>query len=407
MADKNKAQIALLGYGQTNKAILEANTQINFDVFDDSFEEAFSDKHGNKFYPSDKYNSSNNYKKQIITPGIPPHNNLAKKSKNLTSDYDYFRNDFAFSIWISGTNGKTTLTQMIYHLLGEKISQMGGNIGIPLACMDKNKPVWILETSSFTLHYTKHIYPNIYLLLPINPDHISWHSSFEEYEKSKLKPLSLMDKTSIAIIPKCYSNIPTDAKVIYYEDEKDLANKMQIDIEKITIKQPFTISAVLALCVQKILFDKTCITTCNTFKIDPHKLEEIQDSKNRTWVNDSKATNISSSMEAVKRYKNKKIHLILGGDSKKVSLEGLIKFMCDFDVQIYAIGNSANELEKLANKYDVNCENMQNMQNAVIKIDKTLQKNEIAILSPSCASFDQFDSYKHRGEIFKSLVFDL
>lgn len=406
MTKNNNEKIALLGYGQTNKAILENDTQSNFDVFDDSFEKNFSDKYGNKFYTSKQY-KHNNYNKQIITPGIPPHNYLAKESKHLISDYDYFRNDFPFSIWTSGTNGKTTLTQMIYHILGKEISQMGGNIGLPIASMDVKKSIWILETSSFTLHYTKHIYPDIYLLLPITPDHISWHDSFKEYEKAKLKPLTMMDKSTIAIIPKCYKAIPTNAKAIYYEDAKDLASQMQIDVTKITIKQPFTISAVLALCVQKILFDKTDIKTCNTFKIDPHKLEEFTDSKKRIWVDDSKATNISSSIEAIKRYSNKKIHLILGGDSKQVSLEPLIKFASGFDVKIYAIGNCANEIDELSKQYDTDCINCENIKNAVFKINTYFMANEVAILSPACASFDQFNSYKHRGEVFKKLVFDL
>jgi UDP-N-acetylmuramoylalanine--D-glutamate ligase len=390
-------KIALLGYGKTNKAILD-NTDFDFDIFDDSFTTI-----NKNFYPSSSYKGKI-YDIAIITPGISPSNFLAKNSKNLISDFDFFKNNFPFSIWISGTNGKTTLTQMIYHLLGNKISQMGSNIGNPIALMDKNKPIWILETSSFTLHYTNEVFPNIYLLLPINDDHLSWHGSFKEYEKSKLKPLLNMNKDDIAIIPKKYSSIQTNAYTICYEDDKDLAIQLGIDIKDITIQQPFTISAILALYVQKILFDKINIDLINTFIIDKHKMQQIKDTNKRLWIDDSKATNISASKEAIKAYKDRKIYIILGGDSKNVSLEPLITFIKDFDICIYAIGSSAKEILKLAKMYNIYCDLSKDIKTAISNIDKNLQKNEVAILSPACASLDQFTSYKERGNIFQEYI---
>merc|ERR1711916_393510 len=113
-----------------------------------------------------------------------------------------------FTIWISGTNGKTTTTQMIHHLLEEDGFYCGGNIGTPLAEISKEGKL-LLETSSFTLHYTNIVKPNIYILLPISDDHLSWHGTFEEYEQSKLKPLLMMDENDIAIIPAKYKDILT------------------------------------------------------------------------------------------------------------------------------------------------------------------------------------------------------
>jgi UDP-N-acetylmuramoylalanine--D-glutamate ligase len=127
---------------------------------------------------------------------------MVKKANNIQSDYDLVYKDMPFSIWISGTNGKTTTTQMCQYLLKDKGSVCGGNIGTPVTLLDKNAPIWILETSSFTFHYTNIAKPNLYILLPISEDHITWHGSFEEYKKAKLKPLDMMLEGEIAIIPE-------------------------------------------------------------------------------------------------------------------------------------------------------------------------------------------------------------
>ena len=165
----------------------------------------------------------------VVSPGIPPYNDMVLNSKNLISDYDLFASVMPFSIWISGTNGKTTTTQMTQHLLKEYGSIYGGNIGVPLSHLDEKAPIWILETSSFTLHYTNKTKPNIYILLPISEDHITWHGSFEEYKNAKLKPLSLMNENDIAIIPAEFKDFKTDAHVITYNNSDDLCKHFVID----------------------------------------------------------------------------------------------------------------------------------------------------------------------------------
>ena len=106
-----------------------------------------------------------------------------------------------FSIWISGTNGKTTTTQMLTHLLEKRGAVSGGNIGTPLADLDTEASIWVLESSSFTLHHTHLASPDIYLLLPITPDHLDWHGTPEQYEADKLKPLLTMKEGELALVP--------------------------------------------------------------------------------------------------------------------------------------------------------------------------------------------------------------
>ncbi len=143
------------------------------------------------------------------------------------------------SVWISGTNGKTTTTQMATHLLSHIGAVMGGNVGTPLAELNPYAKLWILETSSFTLHYTHKAKPEIYALLPISPDHLSWHGSFDNYVQDKLSVLKRMNECDVAILPKIYANTPTKAHKISYEDEKDLAVKFGIVTEKFPLKVLF------------------------------------------------------------------------------------------------------------------------------------------------------------------------
>ncbi len=383
---------SLFGYGVTTKEIAKSG---GWHIYDDNFKEICFDKQGNKLLPSNLFDE-NKSKLEITSPGIPPNNHLIKKAKNLISELDFYYNPDTFQIWITGTNGKTTTTQMINYLLSDV--EMGGNIGIPLGKLDKNKK-WVIEVSSFQLFYTKYAKPNIFVVLPLNEDHISWHGSFEEYKKAKLSPLKRMTKRDIVIMPK-ELDTKTDAFKILYENEKDLIN--YFDIKKTEFEIPFLLDELMAKAVYKIVYFKE--KSLKNFNIDPHKLEKIIDSKNRIWIDDSKATNIDAALNALKRYKNKKIHLIIGGDEKGQNFENLFKYMQKLNIILYIIGEKRDNFINLAKKYNITFFDVQNVDKAVKKIDKNLKKNEIALLSPACASLDQFKNYKKRGEEFKKCI---
>ena len=383
-------EIRVLGKGLTAQAI--KNKFPNAILYDDKDFE-FYDKSSNE--------------KTIVSPGIPPYNEMIKKANNLLSDYDLFDEVMPFSIWISGTNGKTTTTQMCQHILAPYNSVYGGNIGTPLSQLSSEASIWILETSSFTLHYTNIAKPNLYLLLPISEDHITWHGSFKEYEDAKLKPLSLMKEGEIAIIPEKYKDYKTDAYKITYKNSDDLCEKFDIDKCKLKFKEPFLLDALLALASKKIIFDEIDYERINTFTIDEHKVEEFVDNKNRIWVNDSKATNVDATINALVPYKDMNIHIILGGDDKGANLLPLFENIKTLNIKVYAIGSNSERVENYCNTYNIEIENCEILENAVKKINKNLKENSIGILSPAAASLDQFTSYAQRGKEFKSLVLTL
>lgn len=394
--------ISLFGYGQTMKALSKILAPCN--IYDEKFKNKSKDEFGNNLLPIDCFDSTNS-SLEIISPGIPPTFPLNKMAKNLISEYDYFYPNNALNIWISGTNGKTTTTQMTQSLLSEYGSVCGGNIGIPLCNLDKNAKIWILETSSFMLHYTNKANPKIYALLPITQDHISWHGNFENYINAKLKPLRLMGQDSYAIIPSEYKNMIKDfkGKIFFYSNIVSLAEEFGIDEKKIKFKGAFLLDAIMALLIAKILTNKIDYSIINNFKIDSHKIEEFRDKNGRLFVDDSKATNIDATLKALEIYRDKEIFLILGGDNKGVSLEPLIDKLTSYNVKIFAIGKCCNEILQLARIYNIPCQDSNTLKNALDSIKNIFNDNQnsICLLSPACASLDQFTSYKHRGEEFK------
>ncbi len=408
MIDKTK--LALFGYGKTTKAIAElfGNGCI---FFDDKKKELEVDELGNKIYPSSNYNPKD-FNIEVATPSITPNNLLVKKAKNLFSEYDFFLADSSpikmekkpLNIWISGTNGKTTTTQMLTHIFKDKGALSGGNIGTPLAELNQDAPIWVLETSSFTLHHTKQASPNIYLLLPITPDHLDWHGGADGYTQDKLKPLTTMQEGELALVPKGLPLPKSNAWIVEYESVEDIEKIFDIDASRVKFKGAFLLDAILAMAIEKVLFDEVNYEQINSFVLDAHRQEELKDSQGRVWVNDSKATNVDAALQAIKLYSQKPIHLILGGDDKGVDFNDFFKEIKDLNITIYAIGSNRDKLLDLAKKYSIEAERAEFLNIALDLINSVHTKDSVALLAPAASSLDQFPSYAKRGDDFKDFV---
>jgi UDP-N-acetylmuramoylalanine--D-glutamate ligase len=392
----------LFGYGLTTKAIAK-KLGGGCTFFDDNVKEAYTDENGNHILPSHLFDPQKS-RLEVTTPSLKPNHPLIKSAKHLLSEYDYFAQEMPFSIWISGTNGKTTTTQMLTHLLGKRGALSGGNIGTPLAELDASAPIWVLESSSFALHHTHIASPDIYLLLPITPDHLDWHETPEQYEADKLKPLLTMKEGELALVPKGLNLPKTNAYVVEYDSNEFIAEYFKLDSSKVRFKAAFLQDALLALAVTKVLFDEADYALMNSFTLDAHRQEELKDEKGRLWVNDSKATNLDATIQALKGYADKEIHLILGGDDKGVDLTPLFESMGSLNLTLYTIGVNSDKLLTLAKQYHIDSLESQNIETAIKQIDKVHTLESVALLSPAAASFDQFKSYKHRGETFMELV---
>lgn len=401
--------IALLGFGKTNQALLQyLNSQGKACIiYDDSFTQERKDEFGNLFSPNSLVFESS---LQIPSPGIPPYHKMIKEATNLVSEYDYILpNIEGEQIWISGTNGKTTTTEMLEWILKDFGGVSGGNIGTPLASLIALNPkIWILETSSFSLHYSKTSYPHCYILLPLSEDHISWHGSFEAYIDDKLSVLERMGRDDVAFIPKAlqgHSQIEKfRGKLYLYEGGQDLASSFGINLSSLHFKEPFLLDALLALCGAEVMCGEKRLEAIQSYKVGEHKMEEFLDSRGRVWVNDSKGTNADASIWALRSYEGRKIYLILGGEDKGADLSALFEEMRGREIEIFAIGKNAKRLQEFSNAYSIPCRVCEVLENAVKEIHSLHTQESVAILSPAAASLDQFSSYKHRGEEFRKLV---
>jgi len=395
----------LFGYGLTTKAIAK-KLGGGCTFFDDNCTETYTDADNNTIKPSSLFNPDES-QLEVTTPSLKPNHPLIKSAKNLLSEYDYFAKEMPFSIWISGTNGKTTTTQMLTHILEHRGAVSGGNIGTPLAELSTDAAIWVLESSSFALHHTHVASPNMYLLLPITPDHLDWHGTEESYAADKLRPLLTMKEGELALIPKGLKVPKTHAYVVEYDSDEFVSEYFNLDASKLNYKGAFLQDALLSLAMTRVLFDEADYALLNNFTRDAHRQEEFFDAQGRLWVNDSKATNLDAAIQAVKGYADRPIHLILGGDDKGVDLTPLFILLETLNIMLYTIGANNEKLLALAKKHNVKAIASQNIQNAITHIDSKFSKEEVALLSPAAASFDQFNSYKHRGETFMDLVKNL
>ena len=297
-------------------------------------------------------------------------------------------------IWVSGTNGKTTTTQMLESILSPFGARAGGNIGTPLITLyEQNAPLWILETSSFALHYTKTATPSIYALLPLSPDHISWHNGFENYVCDKLSPLARMGVDSVAILPSalrdhrlCQGFL---GEAIFYTDSSDLRAYLldnglgdalkQNALDSLPFFEPFLLDAYIALCCAFAL-SRQCpsitasgfIPTLAGFTIGAHRMEEFYvRAFGESWlfVDDSKGTNTDATLQAITRYKDRALFLILGGDDKGADCTEIFTLLQHIQkAQIFTIGSNEPKLLDLAARHSVKAHKCGTLDCAMEKI---------------------------------------
>ena len=294
-------------------------------------------------------------------------------------------------IWISGTNGKTTTTQMLESILSPFGARAGGNIGTPLITLyEQNAPLWILETSSFALHYTRTATPSIYALLPLSPDHISWHNGFENYVCDKLSPLARMGVDSVAIVPSALRDHRLckefAGEMIYYADSSDLRAYLlknglgdEKALDSLPFFEPFLLDAYIALCCAFALSRQcphittaTFLPTLASFTIGAHRMEEFYvRAFGAEWlfVDDSKGTNTDATLQAITRYKDRTLFLILGGDDKGADCSEIFTLLAGLKrVEIFTIGSNEPKLLDLAAHHSVKAHKCGTLDCAMEKI---------------------------------------
>ncbi len=371
----------------------------------------------------------------VTSPGIPPKSDIFKRIREKDIpiisevEFAYLNSDTPF-IAITGTNGKTTTTALVSHLLNQCYKAPAcGNIGLPPSSLvDEDNDFLVCEISSYQSQMTEEFKPFISCWTNFTPDHIDWHEGLENYFKAKAKIflgkqapnyaiLNAKDEKLIEFSKKCKKS-----KVFLFDTE-DYPNASYIKDNAIWYKEDGNAEKIIELKesplvghhnYQNIMCGIICAKLCGmenedilekikSFRAPEHRLEKVRELNGITFYNDSKATNPEASIVAIDSFNNTNVALILGGRDKNTDLTQMCESINKHIKTVLLIGEATERFEENLKKngFD-NIIKTETMENA---IDKAIDlKPDIVLLSPACASFDMFKSYEHRGEVFKEYV---
>ncbi|MBN3040612.1 MAG: UDP-N-acetylmuramoyl-L-alanine--D-glutamate ligase [Candidatus Omnitrophica bacterium] len=312
--------------------------------------------------------------------------------------------EIEFSFWltkasivaITGTNGKTTTSQLAYELLKKKKKRifLGGNIGTPFSSFVlKTRPhdIVVLEISSFQLETIIEFRPFIAALLNLEPDHMDRYKDFESYCKAKMNLFRNQGPQDWAILNKnihfsrtCLDSIRS--KTLFFSNEFDNENFSSV----------YRIAGIFG-------FSKAdCLAFFSTFKGFPHRLEFVADLKGVTYINDSKATNPASTIWALKNIKTPVI-LLAGGKDKGLDYSAITPYLSRVR-RINLFGESAGKINRALEPFEVKTDVFATLKEAVIAAHSQSKKGDTVLLSPMCSSFDEFKDYQDRGRTFIDIV---
>ena len=357
----------------------------------------------------------------IISPGIDI--NRCKLSKYLKKNYDkihsdldvfysFFKND---CITITGTNGKSTVCQLLYEVLkNQKLdAKLVGNIGNPILSVKnvKKKTIFIIESSSYQLEYSKIFRSKYGAILNISPDHIERHKTLNKYVKAKFKLLKNQFKDHLAFVKKDDLLISKELKLIKLSSKLIKVNtKGNNFIKKINNKYFLTetnkenLSFILEISKRLKIKRTSLVKIIQNFKGLQYRQQIIFKKKYLTIINDSKSTSFSSSIGVLKA--NRNINWLLGGIPKKGDQLNLPKKYFK-NINAYIYGKSKKFfIKNLSGK--IKYENFDNLKDAIKKIFTIIKKNKFTnqtiLFSPSAASFDSFKNFEDRGSYFNKLI---
>ena len=338
------------------------------------------------------------------------------------------------SLAITGSNGKTTTTSLVGEILEEAgfNTLVGGNIGVPVvALIDESTPeTWsVLEVSSFQLESTEEFHPAIAVILNITPDHLDRHGTFENYARAKERIFAAQTQDDFLVLnadnvraaqaaPRAHSRVywfsldrtvPQGAWVeagkVVYRSAKDAPAETIIPLTGIPLKGEHNVENVLAsVCAARLAgaTPDAIRRAIEKFKAVEHRLEFVATVNGVEFFNDSKATNVDATAKAVAAF-NSPIHLILGGKDKNSDYTQLAQLLRQHVRAIYTIGSAAAKIESQLRGV-VSLHSCETLDTAVTASASAARPGEVVLLAPACSSFDQFESYEHRGRVFKELV---
>jgi UDP-N-acetylmuramoylalanine--D-glutamate ligase len=335
---------------------------------------------------------------------------------------------------ITGSNGKTTTTTLVGEILKEAglPTLVGGNIGVPVVALidESTDDTWsVLEVSSFQLESTVEFRPAIAVILNITPDHLDRHGSFENYALAKERIFAVQGADDAVVLNAdneraAEAGTRAISRVFWFSLEhsveqgawlengyvvfraaKDAPIETVMPLTGITLKGAHNVENVLAAVVASRLAGAPVAAirlAIEKFHAVEHRLEYVTTHNGVEFYNDSKATNVDATAKAIAAFSGG-IHLILGGKDKGSDYRVLSDLLRERVRAVYTIGSAAAKIESHLRGI-VPLHSCETLDKAVAAAAEAARPGEIVLLAPACSSFDQFESYEHRGRVFKELV---
>jgi UDP-N-acetylmuramoylalanine--D-glutamate ligase len=362
----------------------------------------------------------------IVSPGVPINRHPiadAARAVNvpLIGDIELFAQARASLpshkvVGITGTNGKSTTTALIHHILQTAgvPSLMGGNIGLPILGRDPlpEGGVYVLELSSYQIDLTYTLDCDVAVLLNITPDHLDRYDGFEGYVASKLRLFAMQSPNHHALIDwkLSYNGLTPDPYAKGQHRWHDIGTLERGQQSKWpTLQGPHNaqnasaawgVVNLLSIYHDTKLDDLAIFEGFETYPGLPHRMERIRELNGVLYVNDSKATNATSTAPALAAYP--KVHWILGGQAKSDELDACAPHY-NHVCAAYVIGDAADMFEALLAPH-MPVTNAGTLDAAIEAASAVAKNGETVLLSPACASFDQFRDYEARGDAFRAAV---
>ena len=300
---------------------------------------------------------------------------------------------------VTGTNGKTTTSELLGVMLGAPVA---GNVGRALTELDGHvepEQVVVCEVSSFQLEDVHEFRPRVAVLLNLEPDHLDRHGSLEAYRDAKLRIFENQGEGDIAVVPRGFDEVPGGGRRIEFEPSDPLPAEPRIPGAHNRENAAAAAAVARALGVD----DAKIAEALETFPGVAHRLEPVAEANGVRYVNDSKATNTAAARRAVAAY-DAPLHVILGGRGKGESYSELALDLAGRARRAYLIGESANDIAVALELAGVDHEVSGDLETALRAAARNAKPGEVVLLAPACASYDQFSDFEERGDAFRRLV---
>jgi UDP-N-acetylmuramoylalanine--D-glutamate ligase len=306
-------------------------------------------------------------------------------------------------VGVTGTNGKTTTTELLGAMLEARTA---GNVGTALSELVGGvaPDEWVVcELSSFQLEDVDTFRPRIAVLLNLEPDHLDRHGSFKAYREAKLRIFENQTAEDIAVVPRGFGPVPGEGTRVEFSADDDLPAEPLIP----GAHNRENAAAATAAARAAGFGEDEIAEALRTFPGVPHRLELVAEINGVRYVNDSKATNTAAARRALTAF-DAPLHLILGGSLKGERFDEFAQDVARANVlTAYLIGEAAEPLSEDLAYASVPFFFATTLDRAVDEAASAAQPGEIVLLSPACASYDQFRDFEHRGEEFRRLVENL